>query len=63
MMCSLWITFHDNSNTLMYSVFKKKHSFMFLIITVVFLGRFILFIPMETGMNTLQYIYIYLMAR
>ena len=42
-----------------YNVFRKKHPLTFSIITPTFLGRFfILFVPMETGMNTVQHIYL-----
>ena len=50
-------TYIHTSHT--YTVSRKKNPLVFLIITPVFLGRFfILFVPMESRINTLQYTYL-----
>jgi len=57
-----WFLDSVDVTALMYTVFRKKHPLMFSIITpAMIFGRFLYILyqlPMETGMNTLQYTYL-----
>jgi len=39
----------------LYIVGHKKYATLFSTITIVFLGQFVVFVSLETGMNTLQF--------